>query len=192
MGKNLKVILGGGRREFRDTSANDEENMRGSRGDGRDLIDEWLEEHRKSSQNATYVWNKKGLDSINYDKTDYLLGLFSNDHCPFDYEINEKKLSEEKPHLTDMTEAAIKFLSKEENGYFLFVEGARIDMAHHETFAFAALDETKEFSNAIRRAVELTNPAETLIVVTADHGHTMTYNGYSVRDPNDFLSCNGL
>lgn len=180
VGKNLKIVLGGGRREFRDVTMNDEENIPGARGDGRDLIEEWLKDHNKPGQNASYVWSNEGLRSVNNARTDYLLGLFDTNHIPYDHEIRTNKLSKKTPNLTEMTEAAINFLSKEKNGYFLFVEGARIDMAHHDSFAYVALDETKAFSEAIRRAVEITNPAETLIVVTADHGHTMTYNGYSV------------
>lgn len=180
VGKKLHVILGGGRREFRDVSMSDEENLPGSRTDGRDLIVEWLNMHKKAGRNATYVWNKSGLNAIDNDKTDQLLGLFHNDHCLYDHEITAQKKTEHIPRLSEMTEAAIKHLSKQPNGFFLFVEGARIDMAHHDAYAYAALDETKEFSNAVRRAIEVTNPDETLIVVTADHGHTMTYNGYSV------------
>lgn len=179
VGKKFKVILGGGRREFRDQSIYDEENLQGTRGDGKDLIDIWLKDHNKNG-NASYVWNKQGLNTIDVGKTDYLLGLFDNDHCLYNYEIDEKKLTESKPRLSEMTETAIKLLAKERNGYFLFVEGARIDMAHHETWAHAALEDTKEFSNSVQRAVELTSSDDTLIIVTADHAHTMTYNGYSV------------
>lgn len=178
--KKLKVILGGGRREFRDKSIIDEENERGTRTDGKDLIDEWIK-LRSQQGNASYVWNKQGLNSIDIDKTDYLMGLFENDHCLYSYEIDEKKLGDSEPKLDEMTEVAIKILSKEKNGYFLFVEGARIDMAHHDTYAYIALDETKEFHKAVQKALDMTNSNETLIVVTADHAHTMTYNGYSVK-----------
>lgn len=44
-----------------------------------------------------------------------------------------------------------------------------------------ALDETVEFSLAIERALNLTNPADTLIVATADHSHTMSIAGYPDR-----------
>lgn len=54
-----------------------------------------------------------------------------------------------EPTLEEMTELAINILKKEKKGYFLFVEGARIDMAHHESWAKMALDETLEFAKAI-------------------------------------------
>lgn len=81
-----------------------------------------------------------------------------------------------------MTEAAIRVLAnKTENGYYLFVEGGNIDWAHHETHAHVALDETVMLSNAVKRAVEMTSRDDTLIVVTSDHSHTMTLNGYPHR-----------
>ena len=49
----------------------------------------------------------------------------------------------------------------------LSILGGRIDTAHHESRAHKALDETAEFSKAIKKAVELTNDENTLIVVTS-------------------------
>lgn len=79
-----------------------------------------------------------------------------------------------------MTTKAIEILSKNKNGFFLFVEGGRIDMAHHDNRAHIALDETVQFSKAIENSLSMVNSNETLIVVTADHAHTMSYSGYGV------------
>lgn len=186
--RNFKIILAGGREEFRDKSVLDEESKPGKRGDKRDLIKEWLENHNKHGKSA-FVYDKHGLNSIKND-TKNILGLFDAGHCPYNIEIEEKKLP--KPTLSEMTEVAVKHLMKygRQNGFFLFVEGARIDMAHHDNYARIALDETKEFSKAIEIARNLTNINDTLIVVTADHSHTMTYNGYSSRS-GDILGLNG-
>lgn len=70
-------------------------------------------------------------------------------------------------------------------------KGGRIDHGHHSAHAFKALDETVEFSNAIKRAVELTNRGDTLIVVTADHSHTMSISGYPDRG-NPILGLNTM
>lgn len=59
--------------------------------------------------------------------------------------------------------------------------GGRIDHGHHSAQAIKALDETIEFSNAIKRAVEMTNRDDTLIIVTSDHAHTMSMSGYPDR-----------
>lgn len=123
--KPFKVILGGGRRQFINTTEVDEENQPGARTDGKNLINEWLEERNKIG-NAEFIWHKQQLDELNYDSTDYLLGLFEPDHCMYRLDILENGLQNQEPQLTDMTRAAIKMLQKEENGFFLMVEGGRI------------------------------------------------------------------
>jgi len=80
-----------------------------------------------------------------------------------------------------MTRKAIEVLRKQRNGFFLFVEGGLIDSAHHQVLAKVALDETAELSKAVQQAVDMTSVDDTLIVVTADHSHTMTMSGYPVR-----------
>lgn len=187
VGKNLKVILGGGRREFRDRKIYDEEGEIGFRNDNRDLIDEWLAGKRNRG-NASFIWSNQGLKSLDYGKTDFLLGLFEPSHCLYNIQIEQRQLQETEPSLSEMTVAAIKVLEKEEKGYFLFVESARIDMAHHDTLARIALDETKEFSNTIELARQMTNESDTLIIVTSDHAHVMSYNGYPVR-PDISIHC---
>lgn len=185
--RQFKIILAGGREEFRDASVLDEEQKPGKRGDKRDLIKEWQDNHSKLGKSA-YVYDKNGLNAISND-TEYVLGLFNDGHCPYNYEIGEKHL--QKPTLSEMTETAVKHLITHggQNGFFLFVEGARIDMAHHDNYARIALDETKEFSKAIEIARNLTSMEDTLIIVTADHSHTMTYAGYSNRGA-DILGLN--
>lgn len=70
-------------------------------------------------------------------------------------------------------------------------KGGRIDHGHHSAQAFKALDETVEFSNAVKRAVEMTNRDDTLIVVTSDHAHTMSISGYPDRG-NPILGLNTM
>lgn len=57
--------------------------------------------------------------------------------------------SDTQPTLEEMTETAIKLLKKEKRGFYLFVEGGKIDLAHHKNMARRALDETVEFHKAI-------------------------------------------
>lgn len=136
--------------------------------------------HEKEGTSAKFIHDKNGLHSISND-TEYVLGLFDASHCPYNIDIERNpKMKEIKPTLSEMTRAAINHLSRSNQNYFLFVEGARIDTAHHENWARIALDETKEFSKAIEIARNITDERDTLIVVTADHAHTMTYNGYTV------------
>jgi len=94
------------------------------------------------------------------------------------------KSAETQPTLALMTRKAVQLLQKEPNGFVLFVEGGLIDMAHHETRAKMALDETVELSRAVEDAVQLTSEDDTLIVVTSDHAHTMSMAGYPKRGEN--------
>lgn len=66
------------------------------------------------------------------------------------------------------------------------IEGGRIDHAHHDNFAKMALDEAVRFDEAVAAAVAMTSRDDTLIVVTADHSHSLTMNGYPERG-NDIL-----
>ena len=61
------------------------------------------------------------------------------------------------------------------------VEGGRIDHAHHDSQAHRALDETVAMDEAVEAAMALTSQEDTLIVVTADHAHTMSISGYPMR-----------
>lgn len=181
VGRDLRVVLGGGRAYFRDESLHDEEGYLGYRQDGRDLIEDWQQDKREQGAKPDYVWSRKGLMDVDLSRTDYLLGLFDVSHCPYHGDRTRRHLDYAEPSLSEMTEAAIKLLSRNEEGYFLFVESGRIDMAHHATKARKALEDTQEFANAIELARKLTSEEDTLIVVTSDHSHTMTINGYPVR-----------
>lgn len=56
VGSKLRVILGGGRQDFFNTTEVDDEGQTGARNDGRNLIREWIDS--KPNQRASYVWNK--------------------------------------------------------------------------------------------------------------------------------------
>lgn len=62
------------------------------------------------------------------------------------------------------------------------MEGGNIDTAHHESKAKHAFEEVIQFDNAIAAAVKTVGLEETLVIVTADHSHGVTINGYSSRD----------
>ena len=74
--------------------------------------------------------------------------------------------------LQDITRSAINFLSKDlSKGFFLMVEGGKIDWACHANDAATVFNEVKDMDNAIKVAYEFykKHPKETLIVITADH-----------------------
>ncbi|KAH8380218.1 hypothetical protein KR009_009500 [Drosophila setifemur] len=170
VGQRLRVVMGGGTIKFLPNTTTDVYGNRGQRLDGRNLIEEW---QQRKPGNARVLFNRTDLLDNDPETTDFLFGLFNATHLA--YHLDD---SVDTPTLAEMTEGAIKVLSRDPAGYFLFVEGGRIDHAHHETKAKKALDETVQFSDAVRTARELTNPWDTLIVVSADHGHTVSIGGY--------------
>jgi alkaline phosphatase len=127
------------------------------------------------------VKDTAGLIAAPMDKP--VFGLFHPSHMSY---MADRKPDSSEPTLTDMTAQAIARLKTDPDGFYLMVEGGRIDHAHHGGQAGYALEETVEFARAVQWAVDHTDPAETLILVTADHSHVFTIAGYPQRG-NDIL-----
>jgi len=166
----VDVVLGGGWQHFAAKGAA----VGSSRTDARDLIAEM------KAKGYSVVTDRAGLVATP-TTTSRLLGLFNKGHMNFDLDRDPAV----EPSLAEMTTAAMDALAAtKKNGYFLMVEGGRIDQALHPTLARKALQDAKAFDDAIKAAIakaRLTDPtlANTLIVVTADHDHTMVMNGYA-------------
>merc|ERR1719370_468145 len=90
------------------------------------------------------------------------------------------------PNLALMTEKALAVLSTKPGGYVVFIEAGLVDHGHHGNKARQAVDETLQLDKAVTRALEMVDTEETLIIVTADHSHAMTINGYPDRGKDIF------
>ena len=176
VGDGIEVALGGGRPYFEPTTKSDPEysSRKGRRTDGRDLTAEWA-----AKPGAAYVWNKQQFDAVDPNQTRRLLGLFELSHLK--YEADRAKDTAGEPSLAEMTRKAILMLSKNPKGFYLMVEGGRIDHAHHVGNAYRALTDTIALADAVKVAREMTDDKDTLIIVTSDHSHTMTIAGYPSR-----------
>lgn len=180
LGGGLDLLMGGGRSFFVPTSVVDEEGGTGSRTDGRDLRNEY------KTRGYKYVWNTSGFSNLK--STDLpVLGLFERSHMEYEYDRPTDLGGE--PSLTDMTVKAIQLLAgrskRRDNGYFLMVEGGRIDHAHHEGNAFRAITDAEELDKAIGAAARMVDLRETLIIVSADHSHVFNVAGYPLRPGNE-------
>lgn len=168
LGQGPDVAFGGGRDRFLPREAG------GARADHRDLIAEW-----SKRTGGRYVEDAAALGEL--DPADRLpwLGLFAHDHLQFEHD--RLRIAPSEPSLADLTRAAIGRLSRDPDGFVLLVEGGRIDHAHHFGNAHRALTDTIAFSDAVRAALELVDLDDTLVVVTADHSHVLTFAGYPLR-----------
>lgn len=174
-GSGIEVALGGGRRHFlpKDAAYNSNDadsEVEGDRTDARDLTAEW-----QAATGGTYVTDKAGFNSLN---TTPVLGLFSESHMR--YSLDRFKDNAGEPTLAEMTSKAIDLLDGDA-GYFLMVEAGRIDHAHHAGNAGSALADTIDLSRAVKAARDATSVDDTLIIVTADHSHVMSFAGYPKR-----------
>ena len=173
-GDGVDVVLGGGRAMFLAIGSPDPEDKTttGRRRDGRNLAQEWV----AAAEDRRFVFDQSGFEEL--PATAQVLGLFEASHMEF--EADRANDGGGEPSLAEMTAYAIENLASGD-GFFLVVEGGRIDHAHHAGNAYRALVDAIAFSEAVAVAVEMTDPGETLIVVTADHSHTLTISGYSAR-----------
>jgi alkaline phosphatase len=152
-GDGIDVILGGGRALFMPSDADDPEyqGIKGVRGDERDLIKAW----QQGAKDRHYVWNDEQLRAI-ASSSGQLLGLFDPSHLQFDIE-RVKKDGAGEPSLAEMTRTAIERLSNNPQGFFLMVEGGKIDHAHHAGNAHRALTDTIAFADAVAAADGMTS-----------------------------------
>jgi alkaline phosphatase len=168
--------MGGGRTYYLPNTAFDPEytTTKGRRTDGRDLTTEFT-----TKFGGQYVWNKAQFDAINPTTTTKLLGLFEPSHMQYDFDRPADTAGE--PSLAEMTDKAIDVLKNNPKGYFLMVEGGRIDHASHAGNAYRTLSDTVAFSDAVEKALAKVDLKDTLVIVTADHSHTLTIAGYPKR-----------
>lgn len=176
IGNGLEVALGGGRSKFLPNTVADPEDAgkMGERKDGRNLTGEWV-----SKFGGQYVHKKAEFDAIDPATTHHLLGLFERSHM--EYEADRTTDTAGEPSIAEMTGKAIDILEKNRKGFFLHVEGGRIDHGHHVGNAYRALTDAIALDEAIRVAMEKTDSRETLIIVSADHSHVFTIAGYPKR-----------
>ncbi|XP_034951620.1 alkaline phosphatase-like [Chelonus insularis] len=183
-GKNIKVIMGGGRQMLQSNVSGTEidpiDTWACYSTDGRDLINDWVQDKKLRNFSYKVVQNNKELRSLDPTNIEFLLGIFANGHLRMDWERVDS--SEGQPSLEEMTKMAIKVLEKSSKGYLLVVEGGLIDYAHHRGHAAQALRETVRLSDAVNATINAVDLSDTLIIVTSDHSHSMSFNGYSDRN----------
>ncbi len=111
----------------------------------------------------SFATNNSALSSITSGR---ILGLFSDSHMPYEQERNLTNT----PSLAEMTNKAINILDQNSSGFFLMVEGGRIDHASHDNEKVGAILETIAFDLAVKEAKNYVETHEnSILIITADH-----------------------
>ena len=178
----VDVIFGGGRAFFLPQGSADPETDDSSRReDDRNLLSEMAAKGYRVVRNSE-EFEAAAADFKNVSGVSKILGLFSPGMMAYEAQRGDDKWGE--PSIAKMTELAIEILSKNPNGFFLMVEGGRIDHASHGNQAYLAVTDLLAFDAALKVAKDKTDPGKsTLIVVTADHETGgLSINGYPSID----------
>jgi alkaline phosphatase len=112
----------------------------------------------------TVVTDEKGLDALTLDDLP-ALGQFGTGNTPY-----EADGLGELPHLSEMALKALELLRGDPDGFFLMIEGGRIDHAGHSNLTEKVFDEVAELDKAVHLVSrEIDDWSTTLVIVTSDH-----------------------
>lgn len=124
-----------------------------------------LTEERAELAGYTVVSNREELMNLNTETETLVSGQFGETNIPYMYDGRDNL-----PHLTEMATVALDILIQQPEGFFLLLEGGRIDHAGHSNDIDRQLLETVEFSDAIQTVYDrVSDNEDTIILVTADH-----------------------
>ncbi|WP_291635816.1 alkaline phosphatase, partial [Clostridium sp.] len=156
---DFDVVLGGGD-SLLSSDALSADGKTQYRKDGIDLRKEL------ANMGYDYVTNKSELNSTKASK---LWGMFAPQAMSPD--IDRERLTPEEPTLEEMTNKAIDTLSKDEDGFFLMVEGSQIDWAGHANDPTEIVSEIVAYDKAVKVALDFAKKdGNTVVISASDHG----------------------
>ncbi len=149
VGNNLDVVFGG----------------------GVSIINDDMKKHFKSNGTTLLLNDLDGFRKIREPQK--VWALFGEKTMAFDLDRDEKK----EPSLAEMTRKAINILSQNRNGFFLMVEGSKVDFAAHANDAVGCITEYLAFDRAVKEAIEFAKKdGNTTVVIMPDHANS----GFSI------------
>lgn len=154
-------------------------------------------EGRTDNEDLIKVLKDKGYDIIDSkDKLknteDKVWGLFAPEALKYDIDRGTSN----EPTLEDMTKTAIEKLSKDKDGFFLMVEGSKIDWASHANDPVGVVTDVLAFDKAVKAALDFAKKDKnTVVIVAADHsnggmsmGNSSTSNSYDKQPLSSFIT----
>ncbi|KAK2612213.1 vacuolar alkaline phosphatase [Conoideocrella luteorostrata] len=200
LGRSVDVMFGGGRCHFMPNSTS-----RSCRLDDMDIVS-----LAKEKYGWTYADSRKAFDALDGGNNANLplLGLFADTDIPF--ELDRKGVNDVYPSLSEMANTAVRALeratAKSDKGFFLMIEGSRIDHAGHINDPAAQVREVLEYDGTFKTVLRFidSTTTETVLVATSDHetgglataiqepDHLPVYNWYPQVLANASTSCEKL
>ena len=160
--QDIDVVLGSGEKYF----------TKEVRGDGEDLVSE--------IKNLGYDY-VTSIEEMNSSDSEKIWGMFAPVDMAYDF---DRDLSKE-PSLAEMTSKAISTLSKNENGFFLLVEGSKVDWAAHANDPIGVISDTLAFDDAVKVALDFAKKdGNTVVISVTDHGNGGITIGNTATDSN--------
>jgi len=151
---DMDVVLGGGKKYLTPKGKG------GARIDGEDLVEVL------KSRGYDFVETKGAMQNSASRK---LWGMFADDDMA--YEFDRRIFHPEQPALSEMTKKAIEILSKNPKGFFLFVEGSKIDWASHANDPIGVISDVLAFDDAVKVAMDFAKAkGKTMVLAFSDHG----------------------
>lgn len=164
LGRSVDLILGGGRCHFLPNST-----TAGCRKDGRDVT------KTAKDEGWNYISTREEFDALNIGSAVELplLGLFARSDIPF--EIDRRHEDETYPSLEEMARTALRALSDatrdSDQGFFVMIEGSRIDHAGHANDPAAQVHEVLAYDRTVQAVLEFLDEQEEpgIMISTSDH-----------------------
>lgn len=162
--QGIDVVLGGGKESLAPGPT------KNARTDGENLL-EVLDQKKYD-----FVENRGELLASDSDK---IWGSFATSALAYDFDRESTQPSQ--PTLAEMTGKAIDTLNKDKDGFFLFVEGSKVDWAAHANDPIGMISDTLAFDDAVKEAVEFAKKdGNTMVIALTDHGNS----GISIGNTN--------
>ncbi|ATH92303.1 alkaline phosphatase [Bacillus glycinifermentans] len=162
--QNIDVVLGGGKESLQPGTKEK------SRKDNEDLV------NVIKDKKYDFVETK---DELVRSKSKKIWGAFSQRDLAYDMDRN--RTHPEQPTLAEMTKKSIQTLSKDKDGFFLFVEGSKPDWAAHQNDPIGIISDVLAFDHAVKEALKFAEKDKnTMVIAVSDHGNS----GISIGNSN--------
>ena len=160
--QDIDVVLGSGEKYF----------TKEVRGDGEDLVSE--------IKNLGYDY-VTSIEEMNSSDSEKIWGMFAPVDMAYDFDRDPSK----EPSLAEMTSKAISTLCNNEYGFFLLVEGSKVDWAAHANDPIGVISDTLAFDDAVKVALDFAKKdGNTVVISVTDHGNGGITIGNTATDSN--------